>query len=226
MPNAVAALVLFALVLPLGCLFFGFLASFTLAGATPTTDEAHDLSRGLFIAATISALIAIGMALASAIVGTGVGVRVVATVAILSALVTGGFAGLMILSVPRGEVDSGTDTVEPVAPACGPDSHPVIFGGDSRYEACPDDIASAEQFLDSAVTLLPIEKVTAASVDAVASGIESEVYEGTIEFDNGDIVVAWYPAAVTCAIATWRDGAWSPEVRGMLAEGGCIYIGG
>ena len=73
---------------------------------------------------------------------------------------------------------------------------------------------------------LPTENVTGASVDAAASGIEPEIYEGTHEYDNGDIVVAWYPAPVTCAIALWRDGGWTQEATGLLADGGCIYVGG
>ncbi len=226
MPMAISALVLFAIVIPAGCLFYGLLASLSFAGGTPPTEDDHAATRGLLTAGVISAVVALGMALTSAIAGRGAAVRVVAVIAILLALVAGGAAGVLLLSVPAGRVDSQLDTGQPVAPACGPESHPVILGGDSRYTACDADRATAQEFLDTAVTELPIENVTASSVDAVASGIEPETYEGAIAFDNGDIVVAWYPAPVTCATALWRGGFWSLEVVGMLADGGCIYAGG
>jgi hypothetical protein len=221
MPTAVAALVLFATLIPLGCLFVAFVAAFRLSGTSPTEDD-YSTVTGLLIAAVISAAIALGMALASAFGGRGPGVRVVAIIAILVALVTGGVPGVILLSQLRGQADSAGGPSEPVAPACGPESHPVVFGGDSRYTPCDDDIATADAFLAEAVTQLPTENVTATSVDAAASGIAPETYEGAVEFDNGDIVVAWYPAPVTCAVALWRDGSWAPEVQGMLVDGGCI----
>jgi len=226
MPNAIAALVLFAVLVPLACTFLGFWLSFSLPGGTPPSDDNRDVTRGLFIAGGVSALVAIGMALASAVAGRGVAVRVVAVVAILVALATGGFLGVMLLSEARSQVDSSQGPAEPAAPSCGPESHPTVFGGDSRYEACADDIATADEFLQSAVTQLPTEDVTVASVDAIASGIEPESYDTTYEFGNGDITVAWLPAPVTCAVATWRDGVWMSEVVGLLADGGCIYMGG
>ena len=225
MPTAVGALVVFATLIPLGCLFFGFVAAFRLSGTSPAMDD-YSTVRGLLIAAVISAVIAIGTALASAFAGRSAGVRVVAVIAILVALVTGGVPGVILLNQLRDQADSPDGLSEPVAPACGPESHPVVFGGDSRYEPCPADVAIADAFLDTVVAKLPSENVTAASVDATASGIAPETYEGAVAFNNGDIVVAWYPAPVTCAIALWRDGSWAPEVRGMLVDGGCIYFGG
>lgn len=225
MPTAVAALVLFAIVVPLGCMFFGFLSSFSLAGGTPPTDDAQDVTRGLFIAAAISALLAIGLAIASAIGARTIGVRVVAVLAILVALVTGGFPAVLLLSELRSNIAANPPPAEPAAASCGPESHPVVFGGDSRYQPCADDAAAAADFLDTAVTGLPIENVTVAAVDAIASGIEPDSYDHTTEVD-GAIVVAWFPAPVTCALATWRDGFWSLETTGMLADGGCIYTGG
>jgi hypothetical protein len=225
LPNAVAALAMFAIVIPVACFVFGLGASFSLPGGTPPDESARDATRAWFIAGTISALLAIGLAVSSAIAGRGVAVRVVSVIAILIALMTGGLLGFLLLSEARGHVDSTPDHVEPVVP-CGPESNPIVFGGDSRYQACPDDIATASDFLDAAVPKLPLEDVTAASVDSVASGINPDTYDGTHEYDNGDITVAWYPAPVTCAMATWRDGAWTPEVVGLLADGGCIYRGG
>ena len=226
MPNAIAALVVFAILVPLLCTFYGLLASFSLPGATPPSDDNQIITRGLLIAALVSALAAIGIAIASAFFGRGVAVRVVAIVAIVIALVTGGAPALLLLGEARSHVYSAPPSTEPIAPSCGPESHPVVFGGGARYTACDADIATAGAFLDSAVMQLPIDNVTVASVDAVASRIAPETYEATIEFDNGDIVVAWYPAPVTCATAVWRDGLWAPEVVGKLAEGGCIYTGG
>jgi hypothetical protein len=226
MPTTVTALVLFAIVIPAGCLFSGLLASFSLAGGTPPTEEAHDTTRGLLIAGLISAVIAIGMALASAIAGRSAAVRVVAVIAILIGRLSGGVLGILLLSEPAGHVDSQPDTGEPVPPACGPESHPVVMGGDSRFTACEADRAAAQEFLETAVTELPIVDVTVSSVDAAASGIDPATYEGAHGFDNGDIVVAWYPAPVTCATALWRGGFWSLEVVGMLADGGCVYLGG
>jgi hypothetical protein len=226
MPTAVAALVLFAIAIPLGCILYGLRVSLSFPGATPPTDDDLATTGRFLAAAVISAVIAIGMALASAFAGRGAAVRVVAVIAILVALVTGGVPGVILLSQLRGQSDSADGPSEPVAPACGAESHPVVFGGDSRYVACPDDIATANDLLTTAVTQLPTENVTAASVDAVASGIEPELYAGTHAYDNGDIVVAWSPAPVTCAMALWRDGSWTPEAVGLLVDGGCIYVGG
>ena len=116
MPTAIAALVLFALLIPLACVFLGLWTSFSLPGGTPPSDDARDVTRGLFIAGAVSALVAIGMALASAIAGRGVAVRVVAVIAILIALVTGGFQGLMLLSEARATVRFDSGPVEPVGP--------------------------------------------------------------------------------------------------------------
>ncbi len=226
LPNAVAALALFAIVIPVACIFFGLLESFSFSNSTPPDESAYAITRVWLVAGTVSAVIAIGLGLSSAIAGRGVAVRIVSVLAILAALVTGGFQGLLLLSEAREALDSMPDHVEPVPPPCGPESHPTVFGGDSRYQPCAADVATATEFMDTAVPQLPIENVTAASVDAVASGIEPEVYDGAHEYDNGDITVAWYPAPVTCVVATWRDGTWNPEVTGLLADGGCIYLGG
>ena len=192
-------------------------------GGTPPSDDARDVTRGLFIAGAVSALVAIGMALASAFAGRGAAVRVVAAFAILVALVTGGFPGLMLLSEAR-EPWIRPAPSNPTGRPAGPNRiRPSSAATRGTWRAPTTSRRRTTSSTRGAE--LPTENVTAASVDAVASGIEPELYAGTHAYDNGDIVVAWFrrPSPAPCAVARRVV---DTEAAGLLVDGGCIYTGG
>ena len=221
MTLATLSLIFLAIIIPIGAFLVGIVSNFSLSGQTPTPDRAQDAFYAVLVG-LISGALAVIAGIVAIFAGRGVGVRVVAVVAILVGLFTGGIHSLFVYSYIRSTTPPVT---APEGPSCGPGSHPAVFGGDSRYTACPDDLATADDFLEQAVDELPVQDVTPASVDAVASQLGSEFYDGTYPFDDGTIVVAWYPAPVTCALATWSGESWNLEATGALADGGCVYGG-
>jgi hypothetical protein len=223
MSVAVLSLVLLAILIPIAAMLIAFAASFTIWGEV-SPERAADSYHAVLVGAISGGLAVVGGVVA-VVAGRGVAVRIVAACALLIGLFTGGVHTLFALSYQR-SITPVAVPQQPPAPTCGPDSHPAVFGGDSRYTACPDDLATATDLLDEVLPQLPTTDVTVASVTQVASQLHPDVYDQAVAFDNGDIVVAWYPAPVTCATALWRDGAWQPQPLGMLAEGGCIYVGG
>lgn len=221
---AAVSLAVFALVLP-WVAFGGVIKDVSIWGGGTFTESQMRAQLAWATTGLISGLLAVGTAIAAIVGSRTTGPRVASgfsiglgTIAALVFLViTSGISS----ALPHEAPDAG-----PPVPSCGPDSHPLVFGGDSRYTPCPEDEAVASALLDEVLPQLPTQDVTVASVEAIASQLHADVYDSTVGFDQGTIpvVVAWYPAPVTCAIAQYREPTgWEVEVSGMLVDGGCIY---
>lgn len=188
---ATVSLVLLTLVLPIALGYFAFVSAFCLPQACDGRD-----GTGAMIAMIIAAISGFAGAvggIVAAVAGRGVAVKIVGILALIIGLVTGGFPALLVYNQARMEQLANPPAPEPPGPSCGPESHPAVFGGDSRYTPCPEDAAVADALLSEAVPQLPTTDVTVASVEAIASTISPDAYDTTYLFDNGDLVVAWIP---------------------------------
>jgi len=217
---AVIALLLFAITIPLAAFVTMIVNSIKIDGPTSAEQSAAFTA---VVVGLISGIVAIAAGIASVVKGTGVA-RGFAVAAIIVGLLAGGVNTLFLGTYLR--MNAPASPPQSQAPVCGPESHPTVFGGDSRYEVCPGDRKRAEVFAGNTLSALPTVDVTAESIDDFASQLGNQPgYGGTIGTDDG-LIAVWVPAPVTCAILTWDGNAWSKEVTGMLADGGCVYLGG
>lgn len=219
------SLLLFALAVPFFA-FFNALTAVSWFGAQSQPGEREEQFTWLIVGIASNAL-AIVLALIAAAAGKKAA-RVLAAVTVPIALVGVVFLGYVAKGTADMLPDRPAAAEQSDRPTCGPDSRPAAYGGDSRYTVCPDDEAAATVLLAELTAELPLVDVTTESVDAAASAASERLdapYLGTREWDNGDITAAWSPGPVTCAVALWRDGAWTSWVEGATIEHECIYTG-
>ena len=140
--------------------------------------------------------------------------RVLTSVAVVVALISGGANAVLL--------GSALPDPQPIAepeqtwPDCGPDSRPAVFGGDTRYTPCPQDVAIAEALLAERLPLLPVTDVTPESVAAAVPDAKVGMITDTV------LGVVWVPMPATCGIATWDGATWTTEVVGGYVDGGCL----
>jgi hypothetical protein len=222
LPVAVLALVMLDAVVPVISVF-GALQHVSLFGGTSMTPDQQREQFAWFVAGTVSAGIGLVAGIVAIAAARSVAPRVVGAFALVLAVVVGGVLALASLSAARALPREPAPQSD--VPSCGPDSHPVVFGGGDRYTACPEDLATAQDFVREITPDLPTDEVTPDAVDRFAKqATASAAYGQAIDLGDGTLVAAWVPAPVTCAIFTWDGSSWQSEVTGLLADGGCIYL--
>ena len=140
--------------------------------------------------------------------------RVLTSVAVVVALFSGG-ANAVMLGAALPDPEPAAEP-EQTWPDCGPDSRPAVFGGDTRYTPCPQDVAITEAMLAERMPLLPVTDVTPESVAAVVPDAEVGMISDTV------LGVVWIPMPATCGVATWDGATWTAEVLGGYVDGGCM----
>lgn len=208
LPLAVASLILLAVMIPIVAL------------AVAVAQSLSEGSRGGAVAAVIVGLIS---ALAAVITGMfaiargRAGAKIVAVIAIIAGLLTGG-VNTLLLGMYYRSLPHEVSAPQPAAPDCGIGSHPTVYGPDDRYTACPDDIATAGAFASELIPTLPTQDVTVESLLEFGRG--EDTFAGAKQVD-GMPSAAWVPAEVTCLYVTWDGATWQTEILGMYADGGC-----
>jgi hypothetical protein len=219
---ATLALVVFDAVIPVLSVREALQHVSLFGGSTMTPDQQREQLAWL-VAGALSAGIGFVAGIVAIAAARSIAPRVVGAFALLLAAVVGGLLGLASVSTARALPDDPAPQSD--VPSCGPDSHPVVFGGGDRYTACPEDLATAQDFVREITPDLPTDEVTPDAVDRFAKqATASGTYVQAIEPGDGTLVAAWVPAPVTCAIFTWDGASWQSEVTGLLADGGCIYL--
>lgn len=211
MPLAIAAIVVLGLILPAWLWLSGVFQTISFFGSS-VDDDARARGTTSFVIGLVCAGISVVVVLVASRRSSPVPRAVVGTIAVLVALITGGVNAATAIGI---QPERQTQAEEETGPTCGPDSHPTVFGGDARYDPCPEQIAEAELFLEKEVPRLPVSEVTLESVRSSAPDAEVGMV------DESSIGVAWLAAPVTCATATWDGTAWTTEVVGLYVDGGC-----
>jgi hypothetical protein len=220
-PNTVAVAALVGLAILVPVFAFVVAASYATWPGTERSPTDDQTQFAWLVVGTCGALAAIALALVAAAAG-GTSTRVLAAATCIVAIATGGFMGLLAVGVYRTlpQPPAASDS----RPTCGPDSRPPVYGGDSRYSPCDDDMELAQSLVPTIVGALPVADVTRASVDDAAARLEADGvtgYEGAVAVDEEVVVAAWTAAPVTCVVAVWSEGAWQISVDGLLVDGGC-----
>lgn len=195
----------------------------------PLTESEGRETLGWLIAGAVCGVLAVIGGAAAVALDRRVATRIVGALAIASGVLTIGFFGVFLVSAARTADPPSASSGAASEPTCGPDSHPAFYGGDSRWEPCPQDVADAERFAAELLPALPTSGVTVLAVDSVATdpalldGRSAETYFGSGVNPDGTLTAEWTGAPVTCIDLTWNGAAWTSQAQGALIEGGCGY---
>ncbi|HWM33851.1 MAG TPA: hypothetical protein VNR36_06390 [Pseudolysinimonas sp.] len=227
---ALIALTVLAFLIPVVAFLQALQQISLLPGPAPTEDELRTQIGWLLTGAGSAGLGLVAAIVAIAASRRSVAPRVVGGFAIALSLIVAGTLSF-VAWVVAGSLPQPPPPATEQAPDCGPESHPVVYGGDDRYTACPEDLAAGQAFVDATMPDLPTDDVTPDAMDAFAADLPDSSTAADAEYSQSieafDTVIAvWVPAPVTCAILTWDGTSWHSEVTGLLVDGGCVYLGG